>query len=145
VIQHVDDTDRLETPLVVIDYSQMFRGDSFRSDCRVPTHICCALRTAMSIEKMVQTMGRATASSEASLFAPRLHRRRDHLHLAQFPSILRAPSSSPSTSYPPPPRPSVFSDRFSITKRYKLGEFYEFFAGWGAGLDNDISVSVYTA
>jgi len=60
VIQHVDDTDGLETPLVVIGYSQMFRGDSFRSDCRVPTHICCALGTAMSIEKMVQAMGRAT-------------------------------------------------------------------------------------
>ena len=60
VMQHVDDTDGLETPLVVIGYSQMLRGDSFRSDCRVPTHICCALGTAMSIEKMVQAMGRAT-------------------------------------------------------------------------------------
>ena len=60
VIQHVDDNDGLETPLVVIGYSQMLRGDSFRSDCRVPTHICCALGTAMSIEKMVQAMGRAT-------------------------------------------------------------------------------------
>ena len=60
VIKHVDDNDGLETPLVVIGYSQMLRGDSFRSDCRVPTHICCALGTAMSIEKMVQAMGRAT-------------------------------------------------------------------------------------
>ena len=38
----------------------MIRGDSFRSACRVPTHICCALGTTMSIDKMVQAMGRAT-------------------------------------------------------------------------------------
>ena len=62
VIQHADDQDGLDMPLVVIGYSQMIRGDSFRSDCRVPTHMCCALGTCMSIDKMVQAMGRATYS-----------------------------------------------------------------------------------
>jgi hypothetical protein len=60
VIQHADEEDGLDMPLVVIGYSQMIRGDSFRSDCRVPTHMCCALGTCMSIDKMVQAMGRAT-------------------------------------------------------------------------------------
>ena len=60
VIQIVDDEDGLDMPLVVIGYSQMIRGDSFRSNCRVPTHMCCALGTCMSIDKMVQAMGRAT-------------------------------------------------------------------------------------
>jgi hypothetical protein len=60
VIQHADDEDGLDMPLVVIGYSQMIRGDSFRSDYRVPTHMCCALGTCMSIDKMVQAMGRAT-------------------------------------------------------------------------------------
>jgi len=46
--------------LVVIGYSQMIRGDSFRSNERVPTHICVNLGRQMSIEKMVQAMGRAT-------------------------------------------------------------------------------------
>ncbi len=62
VIQLVDDQDGLDMPLVVIGYSQMIRGDSFRSNCRVPTHMCCALGTCMSIDKMVQAMGRATYS-----------------------------------------------------------------------------------
>mmetsp|Transcript_66437 Transcript_66437/g.107791 ORF Transcript_66437/g.107791 Transcript_66437/m.107791 type:complete len:249 (-) Transcript_66437:742-1488(-) len=47
-------------PLVIIGYTQMIRGDSFRSDERVPTHICVNLGLQMSIEKMVQAMGRAT-------------------------------------------------------------------------------------
>jgi len=60
VIQHADTQDGLEMPLVIIGYSQMIRGDSFRSDERVPTHICVNLGLQMSIEKMVQAMGRAT-------------------------------------------------------------------------------------
>ena len=63
VIQHADDNHGLDMPLTVIGYSQMIRGDSFRSDRRVPTHICCALGTQMSIEKMVQAIGRATYGS----------------------------------------------------------------------------------
>jgi len=60
VIQHADAQDGLEMPLVIIGYSQMIRGDSFRSNERVPTHICVNLGRQMSIEKMVQAMGRAT-------------------------------------------------------------------------------------
>ena len=44
----------------------MIRGDSFRSACRVPTHICCALGKTMPIDKMVQALGRAT-SGESKL------------------------------------------------------------------------------
>jgi len=60
VIQHADAQDGLKVPLVIIGYTQMIRGDSFRSDERVPTHICVNLVLQMSIEKMVQAMGRAT-------------------------------------------------------------------------------------
>ncbi|EKX36854.1 hypothetical protein GUITHDRAFT_117023 [Guillardia theta CCMP2712] len=59
-IEMVDRHAGLDTPLVIVGYSQMIRGDSFRSSLRVPTHLICALGTAMSIEKMVQAMGRAT-------------------------------------------------------------------------------------
>ena len=63
-IQYADDSDGLLYPLVVIGYSQMIRGDSFRSDRRVPTHICCALGSQMSIEKIVQALGRASGLSK---------------------------------------------------------------------------------
>eukprot|EP00960_Hanusia_phi_P040472 754455-Hanusia_phi.AAC.6 len=59
-IEMIDKHVGIDTPLVIVGYSQMIRGDSFRSPLRVPTHILCALGTAMSIEKMVQAMGRAT-------------------------------------------------------------------------------------
>ena len=38
----------------------MQRGDSFRSNGRVPTHIVCAFGDAMSIDKNLQAFGRAT-------------------------------------------------------------------------------------
>ena len=60
VIQHADAQDGLKMPLVIIGYTQIICGDSFRSDERVPTHICVNLGLQMSIEKMVQAMGRAT-------------------------------------------------------------------------------------
>jgi len=60
VIQHADEQDGLKMPLVIIGYTQMIRGDSFRSDERVPIHICVSLGLQMSIEKIVQVMGRAT-------------------------------------------------------------------------------------
>ncbi|EKX52159.1 hypothetical protein GUITHDRAFT_102061 [Guillardia theta CCMP2712] len=60
LIEAIDGHVGLETPLVVLGYSQMIRGDTFRSNRRVPTHIICALGRAMSIEKMVQAMGRAS-------------------------------------------------------------------------------------
>eukprot|EP00960_Hanusia_phi_P077069 768646-Hanusia_phi.AAC.7 len=59
-IQMIDEHVGLDTPLIVLGYSQMIRGDTFRSDRRVPTHIICSLGPAMSIEKMVQAMGRAS-------------------------------------------------------------------------------------
>ncbi|EKX50964.1 hypothetical protein GUITHDRAFT_135036 [Guillardia theta CCMP2712] len=59
-MEMVDQHAGIDTPLVIIGYSQMIRGDSFRSSLRVPTHLICALGTAMSIEKMVQAMGRPT-------------------------------------------------------------------------------------
>jgi hypothetical protein len=60
VLDQVDTEIGLDTPVVVMGYSQMMRGESFRTTRRVPTHIVCALGTAMSIEKMIQALGRAT-------------------------------------------------------------------------------------
>ena len=60
VIQHADEQDGLKMPLVIIGYTQMIRCDSFCSDERVLTDICVSLGLQMSIEKMVQAMGRAT-------------------------------------------------------------------------------------
>jgi hypothetical protein len=36
-------------PVAILGYSQMIRGDSFRSDWRVPTHILQQLSNAMSV------------------------------------------------------------------------------------------------
>jgi hypothetical protein len=47
-------------PFAVIGYSMMIRGDSFRSDYRVPTHMVNHLSNAMSIDRLVQSAGRAT-------------------------------------------------------------------------------------
>ena len=47
-------------PVAVFGYSQMIRGDSFRSDWRVPTHIVQQLSNAMSVDRMVQSAGRAS-------------------------------------------------------------------------------------
>ena len=47
-------------PVAVFGYSQMIRGDSFRSDWRVPTHIVQQLSNAMSVDRLVQSAGRAS-------------------------------------------------------------------------------------
>jgi hypothetical protein len=47
-------------PVAVLGYSQMIRGDSFRSDWRVPTHILQQLSNAMSVDRLVQSAGRAS-------------------------------------------------------------------------------------
>jgi len=47
-------------PVAIFGYSQMIRGDSFRSDWRVPTHILQQLSNAMSVDRLVQSAGRAS-------------------------------------------------------------------------------------
>ena len=47
-------------PFAVIGYTMMIRGESFRSDRRVPTHMVNHMSGAMSIDRIVQSAGRAT-------------------------------------------------------------------------------------
>ncbi len=49
-----------DSPFAVIGYSMMIRGDSFRSNYRVPTHMVNHLSKAMSVDRLVQSAGRAT-------------------------------------------------------------------------------------
>jgi hypothetical protein len=49
-----------DSPFAVIGYSMMIRGDSFRSNYRVPTHMVNHLSRAMSVDRLVQSAGRAT-------------------------------------------------------------------------------------
>ena len=49
-----------EKPFAVIGYTMMIRGESFRSDRRVPTHMVNHMSGAMSIDRIVQSAGRAT-------------------------------------------------------------------------------------
>ena len=50
----------LECPVFVFGYSRVQRGESFRSNQRVPTHMISCLAPSLSIEKIVQSVGRAT-------------------------------------------------------------------------------------
>ena len=50
------------SPAAIFGYSQMIRGDSFRSDWRVPTHILQQLSNAMSVDRLVQSAGRLVNS-----------------------------------------------------------------------------------
>lgn len=54
---------------VVIGYSMMIRGDSFRSYRRVPTHMVSHLSNAMSVDRLVQSVGRATFQGKPMLEA----------------------------------------------------------------------------
>ena len=47
-------------PIAIFGYSQMIRGDSFRSDFRVPTHMVQMLSNAMSVDRLVQSAGRSS-------------------------------------------------------------------------------------
>jgi hypothetical protein len=47
-------------PFAVMGYTMMIRGESFRSDRRVPTHMLNHMSGAMSIDRIVQSAGRAT-------------------------------------------------------------------------------------
>ena len=47
-------------PILIIAYSRAMRGESFRSTARTPTHVACALGRGLSMERMVQAMGRGT-------------------------------------------------------------------------------------
>ena len=49
-----------DKPFAVIGYTMMIRGESFRSDRRVPTHMVNHMSGAMSIDRIVQSAGRAT-------------------------------------------------------------------------------------
>ena len=49
-----------QLPFAVIGYTMMIRGESFRSDRRVPTHMVNHMSAAMSIDRIVQSAGRAT-------------------------------------------------------------------------------------
>lgn len=69
ILNTIDQTFGLDTPVVVLGYTQMIRGNSFRSNGRVPTHIIQSLGAANSIEKMVQACGRGTYQGKEQLFA----------------------------------------------------------------------------
>jgi hypothetical protein len=47
-------------PIAIFGYSQMIRGDSFRSENRVPTHMVQMLSNAMSVDRLVQSAGRSS-------------------------------------------------------------------------------------
>jgi hypothetical protein len=71
VLQHLDDDAELgiEVPIFVFGYSRMQRGDSFRSTQRVPTHIIVSLGQSLSIEILIQALGRATFGGKSILEA----------------------------------------------------------------------------
>lgn len=60
VLQCIDDNYGIDVRVAVIGYTMMQRGNSFRSNHRVPTHILDAIGRTMSLEKHLQTLGRAT-------------------------------------------------------------------------------------
>jgi len=62
VLEIVDKRYGMEIPVVIAGYNMMQRGDSFRSNGRVPTHIACALGQGMSVEKMVQVSCKSSNS-----------------------------------------------------------------------------------
>ena len=47
-------------PFAVLGYSMMVRGDSFRSDTRLPTHMVNSMSNATSLDRLVQSAGRAS-------------------------------------------------------------------------------------
>ena len=47
----------------------MIRGESFRSDFRVPTHMAHAMTNAQSVDRLVQSSGRATFLGKVRLSA----------------------------------------------------------------------------
>jgi hypothetical protein len=71
----------VDSPIFVVGYSRMLRGESFRSSCVapacpggapmcvVPTHMLCGLGERQSFENLVQMMGRATGTFKSSLAA----------------------------------------------------------------------------
>mmetsp|Transcript_19858 Transcript_19858/g.55233 ORF Transcript_19858/g.55233 Transcript_19858/m.55233 type:complete len:1002 (-) Transcript_19858:350-3355(-) len=71
VLQYIDEEERsglgMRTPVVVLGYSQMIRGDSFRSNERVPTHEVLSLGLGHSIDRMIQATGRATFNGREKL------------------------------------------------------------------------------
>jgi hypothetical protein len=67
VLAKIDRTVRMRRPVIVVGYSQMIRGDSFRTSQRVPSHMLNALGNAMSIEKLVQSVGRSTGEQKGRL------------------------------------------------------------------------------
>lgn len=71
VIQIVDNdpTVGLEVPIFIFGFSRMQRGDSFRSDRRVPTHTLVALGPSQCIEQLLQALGRATFNGRGVLAA----------------------------------------------------------------------------
>ena len=67
LLQEIDTQIGLATPVFVFGYSRMQRGDSFRSDHRVPTHILVSLGKSQSLENLVQALGRATFNGKECL------------------------------------------------------------------------------
>lgn len=49
-----------QATLAAASRSMMIRGESFRSDFRVPTHMVHCMTNAQSIDRLVQSTGRAT-------------------------------------------------------------------------------------
>ncbi len=54
-------------PIIVIGYSQMIRGISYRSGERVPTHILNFMGASKSSEDLIQSRGRATGNFKGKL------------------------------------------------------------------------------
>lgn len=65
----VDPTVGLATPVFIFGFSRMQRGDSFRSNQRVPTHILVSLGPSQCIEQLIQGLGRATFNGRSVLIA----------------------------------------------------------------------------
>ena len=58
---------RGDAPVAIFGYSQMIRGESFRNNRRVPTHIIVALGGAQTVDKLVQCVGRASGEFRTQL------------------------------------------------------------------------------
>jgi hypothetical protein len=60
IIEAIDKSAGLETPIIIFGYSRMRRSVSFRSSNRVPTHMILSRGGGYSLEDYIQALGRAT-------------------------------------------------------------------------------------
>lgn len=69
LLQYIDDKCGLVVPVLIVAYTKMCRGISFRSDGRVPTHMLMSLGRGHNASTIVQTLGRSTFNGKQILNA----------------------------------------------------------------------------